>query len=185
MQPQSKDAEKSLLATLIIDPSMYHVISGLVTDNSFYATKHQEVFRAITELVKEDVPVDLVSLSDKLNGNISRSDLVEIANAQPSGANAEYHAQIVAKHHAKRQLRIALQEGIYKLENGGELLDIITDVQKSMTVDVKQKDIKSEIYPEVLDIVEELIDIPPGGLDNYIKTGFPKLDYQTKLMKGT
>ena len=185
MQPQSKEAEKSLLATLILDPSMYHIVSGLVTDDSFYTTKHQEVFFAITKLVKEDIPIDLVSLSDELNGKVSRSELVDIANSQVSGANAEYHAVIVAKNHAKRKLRRALQEGIYKIENGGELFDIITDVQKNMTVDIKQKDIKSDIYPEVLDVVEELIDIPPGGLDNYIKTGFPKLDYQTKLMKGT
>ena len=86
MQPQSKEAEQSLLGSLIADPKMFHVISGLVTDQSFYTTKHQYVFAAITKLVKDDLPVDIISLGEILQGRVSRSELLSLTS--PTGANA-------------------------------------------------------------------------------------------------
>jgi len=67
---------------------MFHLVNGLVTDEHFYTTKHQHIYRAIANMVKDDIPVDIVTLSERLSGKISRSELLTISGFMPTGANA-------------------------------------------------------------------------------------------------
>lgn len=183
--PKHLEAEKTLLSALIIEPSMYHLVSGIVTDQSFYNTKHRRIFNTIAMLIRDETPVDLVSLADKLEGQVSRSELVEIANTSASGANAEYHAKVVADKHARRRIIYALHEGYTNAHTADDITEVIATVQKELEFTIPQKRSSSEIYPAIIDTVERLIDLPKGGVKNYITTGFSKLDRQVKLAPGT
>lgn len=183
--PKDIDAEKTLLSALIIDPSMYYIVSGIVTDQSFYATKHQKVFNAITSLVRDDIPIDLVSLSNKLDGQVSRSDIVEIANSSPTGANAEYHAKVVAEKCARRKAIYTLHEAFNKAYTAEDITSIVATVQRELDRALPQKRSSSDIFPAVVDTVERLIDLPRGGVKNYLPTGFSRLDSHVKLTPGT
>ncbi len=183
--PSNLDAEKTLLSSLIIEPSMYYIISGIVTDQSFYATKHQKVFNAITSLVRDEIPIDLVSLSNKLDGQVSRSELVDIANSSATGANAEYHAKVVAEKQARRKAIYTLHEAFNKAYTGEDITSIVATVQRELDRALPQKRSTSDIFPAVIDTLERLIDLPRGGFKNYIPTGFGRLDRQVKLAPGT
>ena len=184
--PNNKEAEVSLLSSLIVDPSMFHFVSGIVTDEHFYTTKHQHIYKTIASMIKDDVPVDLVSLADKINGKVDRSDLVTIANYIPSGANAEYYAKVVAEKFVRRQAINAMRVAIDKAESSGDdVLDIIATVQKELDLTLPQKRIDSSLYPAILNTLERMIDLPRGGEKNFIPTGFRKLDRHVRLTRGT
>lgn len=183
--PQNKEAEQSLLGALICDPSMYH-LTGFVNAESFYATKHQQIYQAIEQLIKEDVPVDIISLSNKLNGKIGRSELLKIIDSQPTGANAEYYAHIVAEHDTRRKTIDALYRAMSAAQTGDtEIIDVIATAQKELDTTLPNRRQVADIYPEIIDIMEELIDLPGSGKVNYIPTGFDKVDKQAKLIPGT
>lgn len=184
--PQNKAAEQQLLGALIADSNMYFLISGLVTDQSFYHTKHQLIYNAITDLISEETPVDLLSLSEKLNGRVKQSELIEITNSMPSGANAEYYAKIVAEKATRRNAINVLRQAETDLFNADKNIhNILATTQKDLDRSLPQKRAESALYPAVLDTLERLIDLPKGGKKNYIPTGFYKLDQQVKLTPGT
>ena len=182
--PKDIEAEKSLLSALIADPSMYHVIGGTITDQSFYATKHQQTYNGIAMLIKDNTPVDLISLADKLNGKVSRSELVEIANTQPSGANAEYYAQVVAEKHTRRRAIHTLNTAFNDIYTTDDVMGVISNVQKELNETLPEKRESSELYPEIYQIIDGLIDAHGSGEKPYISTGFYKLDKHTKIRPG-
>lgn len=184
--PNNKEAEQSLLASLICDPSMYHIVAGLVTADSFYVTKHQYVYNAIEQLIKDDVPIDVISLSDKLNGRIDRADLLKIIDAQPTGANAEYYAGVVAEKATRRKTIDALNQAISDAQKGdAEILDVITTAQKELDINLPSGRINSNINTEIRDVMAELIELPDAQKLRYVPTGFEKPDKQAKLLPGT
>jgi replicative DNA helicase len=184
--PQNQEAEKQLLGSLIADPTMYYSVSGLITDQSFYATKHQLIFATIAKLVRDETPIDLLSLSEHLTGRINRSELVAITSSMPTGANAEYYAQVVAEKATRRRVINVLKQAESDVFNEStDIHDVLATAQKGLDSSLPQKRTSSEIYPAILDTLERLIDMPKGGVKNYIPTGFGKLDLQVKLTPGT
>lgn len=184
--PQSKQAEQQLLGAIIADPAMFYSVSGLITDQSFYATKHQLIFTAITKLVSTETPVDLLSLSECLNGRVPRSELMEVINSMPTGARAEYYAKVVAEKATRRKAINVLKQAEIDIYNESKNIhDSLATAQKGLDSSLPQKRTSSEIYPAILDTLERLIDLPRGGTKNYIPTGFTKLDRQVKLTPGT
>jgi replicative DNA helicase len=185
--PNSKEAEISLLSSLIIDQSMFHVVSSLVTEEQFYTSKHQKIYRAIAGLVKDEIPVDFVTLADRLRGKVESSDLVGIANYMSTGANAEYYAKVVVDTYVRRKAINSMREAIRKAqeENNEDIKDIIASVQKELDYSMPQKRVNSDLYPVIIDTLEEIIDMPRGGAKNYIPTGFIKIDRNVRLTKGT
>ncbi len=184
--PQNQEAEKQLLGSLIADPTMYYSVSGLITDQSFYATKHQLIFATIAKLVRDETPIDLLSLSEHLTGRINRSELVAITSSMPTGANAEYYAQVVAEKATRRRVINVLKQAESDVFNEStDIHDVLATAQKGLDSSLPQKRTSSEIYPAILDTLERLIDMPKGGVKNYIPTGFGKLDRQVKLTPGT
>ena len=182
--PKDTEAEKTLLSSLFIDPSMYYVVSGIVTEQSFYVTKHQKVFNAISSLLRDEIPIDLVSLSNKLDGLVSRSDIVEIANTSPTGANAEYHAKVIAEKHTRRRAIYTLNSAFNELYTTDDVMGVINNVQRELNNTLPEKRESSELYPEIYEIIDGLIDAHGLGEKPYISTGFYKLDTHTKIRPG-
>jgi replicative DNA helicase len=163
---------------------MYYLISGLVTEDSFYVTKHGLIYGAISRLIKDDIPVDLVSLADTLGGKVTRSELVNIVNVQPSGANAEYHAKMIAEKYDTRKTMQSAQNIFDGIAKGKPLVEVIATAQKELMLNMPQERVSSNLYPEVNNIIDKLIDAHGEGEKPYIPTGFHKLDKHTKIRPG-
>lgn len=101
--PQSLEAERALLGSLMLKPEGIHEVTDLVTSDSFYAEKHRAVYRAMIALAAAGSPIDLLSVANYLKehsemeragGNTYLADLV---NAVPTSSNLKHYAQIVQK----------------------------------------------------------------------------------------
>lgn len=101
--PQSLEAERALLGSLMLKPEGIHEVTDLVTSDSFYAEKHRAVYRAMIALAHAGSPIDLLSVANYLKehsemeragGNTYLADLV---NAVPTSSNLKHYAQIVQK----------------------------------------------------------------------------------------
>jgi len=186
--PQDINAEMSLIGSLILDEKMYKKVSGIVTAESFYKTLHQNTYAAIERLIKDGKPIDLVSVAaelEKMNADFARPDLIKMANFTPTGANAEYHAKIVAEKYSRRQAINALYTALESsYDPAQDIADVVATVKKDMLVNIKARDINSTIYPEIIDVMEKVIESSSGGKKNYIPTGFDKIDRRMNIRKG-
>ena len=108
--PHSVEAEQSVLGGLLINNNAWDDIADKVIENDFYLPQHRYVFRLIQELVDENEPADITTLSEALDkrdllgevGGIAY--LGELANSTPSVANIVAYANIVRERSVLRQL---------------------------------------------------------------------------------
>ena len=102
LPPQSREAERSVLGSLLRDNSVISVVVQLLRTEDFYADAHQKIYQAIVSLHdKSGQPVDVVLLAEELKQRGQIEDiggytyLAELWDAAPTAANAEYYAKIV------------------------------------------------------------------------------------------
>lgn len=80
--------EQCVLAALMTVQNSYETVAGDLTQDCFFSTKHQEVFKAISELADSGKPYDAVLVEQKLNQSKSLVDasdyLMTIMSESPS-----------------------------------------------------------------------------------------------------
>jgi replicative DNA helicase len=108
--PQHTDAEKALLGSIMLRSEVLYNITDRVRPETFYAQKHRMIYSAMLELHQKNQPIDLLTLSTKLE---EKNDLEaigglaylsELVNAVPSASNAEHYSEIVEKKYLMRSL---------------------------------------------------------------------------------
>ena len=66
MQPQSVEAERSVIGGLLISSEGWDAIAEIVVAEDFYRPEHRAIFRQIAKLVDLGQPVDVITVADRL-----------------------------------------------------------------------------------------------------------------------
>jgi replicative DNA helicase len=99
--PHSIEAEQAVLGGLMLDNNAWERVLDQVSDGDFYRHDHRLIFRAIAKLADQNMPIDVVTLSEQLDKEGQTSQvgglgyLSELAKNTPSVANIKAYAQIV------------------------------------------------------------------------------------------
>jgi replicative DNA helicase len=111
LPPQSREAERSVLGSLLRDNGVIGDVVQIINDEGFfYLDAHQKIFLAIRSIYDRGHPVDLVMLAEYLKEQKQIEDiggyayLAELWDAAPTAANAEYYARIVRDKSVVRNL---------------------------------------------------------------------------------
>ncbi len=108
--PQALDVEEAVLGAIMIEPGADIPAMEILKPESFYSEKHQKIFKAIYELSSLHIPIDQISVAEKLRKN---NDLEFIGGAYyinylasniGSSAHLEHHTKIIAEKYIKRKL---------------------------------------------------------------------------------
>ena len=106
--PQALDAERAILAAMMLDPTAFGRAVESIESNVFYRTGHAKVFEALVALYNRNEAADLITVAEELRrrgdleaigGPGALAGIMESANTI---ANIEHHIRIV---HAKAILR--------------------------------------------------------------------------------
>jgi len=186
LPPQSIEAEKSVLGSLILDKNAIIRMADFLKPEDFYRKSHQDIYAACLELFEKSEPVDILSVSNRLKernlleevgGN---SYLTELINTVPTSSHALNYAKIVHKKRILRDLIDASQDigllGYDETEDIDTVLDkaekrIFSIAQKSLTQNFIQV---KETLAEAFERIDKLSK-HQGGLRG-LPTGFPDLD---------
>src|SRR5438105_4094884 len=101
LPPQSREAERSVLGSMLRDNGIIGDVLQIIRDENFYLDAHQKIFKAVVSLYDRGQPVDTVILAEVLKDLKQIEDiggygyLGELWDAAPTAANAEYYARIV------------------------------------------------------------------------------------------
>ncbi len=133
--PHSIEAEQSVLGGLMLDNDAWLKIADRISETDFYRRDHQLIFTSIRNLLDENQPCDVITLSEWLEQQ-AKLDLVgglaylgTLAKNTPSAANIKAYADIVRERSVLRQLvRVGTDIANSAFETEGrstaELLDI-------------------------------------------------------------
>lgn len=108
--PQSIEAEQSVLGGLLLDNQRWDQIADKISESDFYRKEHRLIFQAISCLIDDNRPADVVTVSEWLDksGELEQAGGLEylgaLANNTPSAANIAAYADIVRERAIMRQL---------------------------------------------------------------------------------
>jgi len=110
LPPQSIEAERSVLAAILIDADAIVRVADLLVPESFYEKKHQLIFAAALDLYEKKQSIDVVTLTEKLRKQKKLTDaggtavIAKLSNILSTAANVEDYARLVADAYTKRRL---------------------------------------------------------------------------------
>ncbi len=184
--PQSKDAEQSVLGSMIIDKEAIYAAAEVLTEEDFYSTAHQRIFSGILSVSEKGEPVDLVTLAEELQRNQcleevgGRSYLVTLANAVPTAANVQYHSRIVREKSILRSLIQAATGIVTRSFEAPQNVDEFLDEAEQMIFEIGRRGKQQGFAPlkdvlvQTFDRIEKLYDDKQGVTG--LPTGFVDLD---------
>lgn len=189
--PHSIEAEQSVLGGLMLDERAWEVVSEHITDGDFYRRDHRLIFRAITHLMNQEQPIDVVTVAEELeersqlesaNGRAYLNQLVDMI---PSIDNSAAYAVIVRERAQQRRLIDAAYDIIQTAyePDGEDALSLISDAEKAIAhiAEGQRGDSGPEIIGPILKNTMERLDElfgQPDGLTG-ITTGFKEVDERT------
>ncbi len=194
LPPQNIEAEESVLGALIIDNNAIVKVADILFTEDFYLPKHQKIYEAILDLYKKNEPIDVLSLSNRLEeknelkeiGGVSF--LTSLVNKTPTSAHVVHYAKIV---HQKKILRDLISAS-YQIQELGwqeeEDVNTLLDKAEQIIFNISQKSITYEFIPlkeELVKAFERIDQLHKGGGKlRGLSTGFVELDqYLAGLQK--
>ncbi|MFC0210953.1 replicative DNA helicase [Paenibacillus chartarius] len=187
--PQNIEAEQAVLGAILLDTEALVTAMERINADDFYRGSHSRIFEAIVELAEKGEPVDLVTLTAKLQDKGELEDvggvsyLAELAKSVPTAANIDYYAQIVEeKSMLRRLIRTATQIVASGYTAGEDVGGLLGDAEKKI-LEISQSRSSSgfvsirEVLMEVFEKVEFLF-TNKGGASG-IPSGFTDLDKMT------
>jgi replicative DNA helicase len=139
VQPHSLEAEQTVLGALLMDPDAIVKISDLVQPEDFYEPSYRIIYRAIIDLYQSHQPVDIVTVTSRLQDEKKIQDvggsafLAELASKVPTAAHIYKYGQIVK---TKAVLRRIIQAGdrikSLGLEENIEIPELLEQVEKTV-----------------------------------------------------
>ena len=191
LQPQSVEAERSVIGPLLISSDSWDGVAEVVAAADFYRPEHRAIFRQIALLVDRGEPVDVVTVSDRLlaTGELDAAGghtyLAELAEQTPTASNVRAYANAVRERSVLRQLINAAQniasagfnpEGRSAEELVDEAERLIMQISESGQKAGGPRDMEG-LLKGAIDRIEELYNT--GGDITGLTTGFIDLDRMT------
>jgi len=184
LAPQSLDAERSVLGSMILDREEIGEIIQILESDCFYHGDHQVVFDVICDLYDRRDPVDLVLLREELKrrGKLEQIGgipyLLTIAESVPDSSNAVYYARIVRNFALLRKLIATSSQIVSRAYLGREDPEEILEEAERRIFEITGMKISAEAVPlkELLHQVFKQIEQNDGTQVTGLTTSFPKLD---------
>lgn len=187
--PHSIEAEQSVIGSMLMDRDAIIAASEIVTAGDFYQHQYGIMFEAMLELFNENLPVDLVTLQNRLKvkdvpPEVSSLEFVrDIITTVPTSANVKSYANIVREKAVLRRLIKVNEEIANTCYAGKEPLETIMAVAEKTIFDLLQNRNSGDFVPirqVAMNVLEKIEEASKNqGTVTGIPTGFIDLDYKT------
>ena len=192
--PHSTEAEQAVLGGIMLSNQHWDSIAERVIAEDFYTFAHKAIFQTMEELMRNQTPIDLITLDQALKAKgISDSVggfayLADLSNNTPNAINILAYAEIVREKAILRELiavgnRIA--ENSYS-PKGKDIKMVLDEAEREVFAIAEKRSSSTEGPQNVLSVLESTIARIEtlGKLENHngvtgVTTGFVDLDKKT------
>jgi len=191
--PNSLDAERALIASILIDNSQSNSVLGVVAPEDFYDTVNSRIFKVITLLSDKGEPIDVITILNAIKkekdyvkyfSDFDLSSYLSTLFELPAGLfNIEQYAKIVKEKSLLRSLINASNKVRQKCYEQQDNIEDIVDFSEKSIFDVTEKDSSKnyvEVYPLIFDYFKKLTSRKNDDKDiTGVHSGFQYLDEMT------
>ncbi len=162
--PQNLEAEQSVLGAILLDNAALNRSMEILSEEDFYRTANQIVYRSMMGLTERNQPVDQITLTDYLRGTGEleqvggASYIAELVQMVPSAANIRYHCQIVRDKSLLRGLVRTATDVVMKAYEGTTQTDELLEFAEREIFRLAQGHLGRTFAP-VRNILQESIEI--------------------------
>ena len=187
--PYNLEAEQTVLGALLIDPEAITRAMDYIKPDSFYVTKHRDLFAVMIRQFTLGVKTDIITVIDEaVRENIFESSssakeyLANIIESVPTTKNIEDYCKIVEQKYYIRQLITTAREIIEVSSSGQETAEQLLDYAEQKIYDIRQgkaADGLAKIDEVVLEAYDDLGRKSGPDKEKYIgaKSGYSDLDH--------
>lgn len=193
----SIEAERSVLGSILLEPSLLEPISEALTADLFFRPEHRIIFEVFSSLAASGEPVDVVTVSELLSKNNLLDDmgglayLIELVENTPSHSNAMSYAEIVKERARLREFAgVASQmAGQAHDRDGMSSAEMIEEAER-LLAQISKDDDKQGGFESIGDILKGAVDGIEDRFNNGesvtgISTGLDELDELTGGLQDT
>jgi len=186
--PHDRDAERCVLGAVLLDSEAAAGVFQILRPDQFYLESHRKVYAASMELYDKLSALDVVLVREALErkGDLEaiggNAALLELVDAVPTAANAEYYATIVRDQAVRRDLIRRATRIVREAYESAESPDQILDAANRSIFDIVEQQIGGD-FVGIQDVIDPLFDLLDKGQTALagVPTGFTDLD---ELMNG-
>ncbi|MDP3992992.1 MAG: replicative DNA helicase [bacterium] len=186
LPPQNLEAESAVLGAVLVNKEAMDKVADILLSDDFYSQANQAIFRGILRLYEKRSPIDLVTLTNELEG-VKELDMIggagylaDLVNSVPTALHVVHYAEIVGQ---KSVLRRILNAGQKIAELGydeDKEVQVIMDEAESALFNVSRKMVSDNFLP-ISDILAASFDRidklhREKGLLRGVTSGFRELD---------
>ncbi len=188
--PNAIEAEQSLLGTIIVYPSAAQIaIEAGMRAEYMFLENHKKIFNAVNDLYNEQKPVDITTLSTRLNdlnilGSVGGLDyLMTLSDTSVSSYNTKAYVELIQNKAFMRNMIEACQRVVDEGYDGQTDIDDYLDLAEKSVLNVTRNrrttDFKSSatVVNNVIDRIMKMSGNTSGITG--VKTGFEHLDNYT------
>ncbi|HSV97288.1 MAG TPA: replicative DNA helicase [Spirochaetota bacterium] len=161
--PQDIEAEASCLSSALLSRDALLKVIEILQPEDFYLDAHREIFGVIVELERKNLPIDLVTVRQRLNdlGRLERiggdHGLVDIYRTVSTSANAEFYARRIKEMSLRRRLIEVSHEVLEKChDTARDTYELMDEVERDI-FRVTEKRITSD-FKNIADVIQETMD---------------------------
>lgn len=187
--PRDTDLEEAVLGALMLEKDAYMDVCDILKPESFYEPANQKIYSAIRSLGAAQRPIDMLTVTEqlRLDGTLDEVGgpvyVSELTSRVASGANAEYHARILAQKYLARELISFAAEVEKKAFDESNDVDDLLQETEGRIFEISQRNVKkdvTQIDPVISQAIAQiqLAANRSSGLSG-LETGFHELDQLT------
>ena len=170
--PHNKEAEQSVLGGALSSSDAVGVVCELLKPDDFYFEQNRTVYSVIVELFNESTPIDVVTVSDRLNQH-DKLDLIggvqylsSLILSVPTTGNVEYYAKIIKDKATLRRLIFSSSSILNMAYDEEDLTERILDIAEQRILDVSNGTVSNDIV--------HISDVMMTAYDDMVKNSLTK-----------
>lgn len=192
--PQSLDAEKGILGSILLSPGrvLDECIQQQVTEKYFHLPSHGVVFRTLVEMRETGKPIDLISVTQFLEDRRlleivgGAAAITDLFTFIPTATNASYYLEILREKFLLREIISTCTEYAARAYEEQNDVPILLDEAEARILAIGDDRFRAKI-PEMKELAMEALDsieklFQNRGALTGIPTGFAGLDGLTSGM---
>jgi len=192
--PHNLEAEKSVLGAILLDNNAINPAAELITSEDFYGEAHRFIFAAMCSLSEESLPIDAVTLAERLGrgDQLERAGglayLATVMDGLPRALNIAQYARIVKDKASLRNLISSANNIITAAITGEDDTDNIIDEAERRIFEIAEDKVKrgfvsiADLAGDTMHELEELHE--RREFITGVPTGFKRLDTMTAGLQG-
>lgn len=185
----SPEAERGVLGAILLDARVIDELSLVVRPDEFHSPAYREIYEACLELYNSGKTPDPTLLARKLGKRLAliggMATLLEIAESQPTAANAVWYAEEIRAKHVQRFIAYAAAETLRDSQD--RTIDIAELAERfearAFEIGERRIAVDSKSAYDLMTLVGDELAARKDGKPPGMATGFADLDAMLKNLR--